>query len=239
MSTPTWELLAQLADMLACVGGILADDAHAKRRMELVGNGVDVALGARRIAECARQPQPTETGSEAGVSAATCGASNAAQSAIDSAGQSSAAAPSPAPSSPRRWMMTEVLENDYVTRYVVAAPGTIVRVGPFERLGGSLSVVEASAYDAVVNKAEELRESRDSWRLLTVRAERERDAARAELANARRITPEVVERAAEAIAAKAGFAWTEKNLLIDTKQIRELARAALLAAGFQEVSDAT
>ena len=59
---------------------------------------------------------------------------------------------------------------------------------------------------------------------------------RAELANARRLTPEVVERAAEAIAAKAGFAFEETNLLIDTRHIRGLARAALLAAGFQEVA---
>ena len=61
-------------------------------------------------------------------------------------------------------------------------------------------------------------------------------ASRAELANARRLTPEVVERAAEAIAAKAGFAFEETNLLIDTRHIRGLARAALLAAGFREVA---
>ena len=159
-----------------------------------------------------------------------------------------------APSSPRRWWLNTYSTSDggYAHQTKESADSVPSASSRLE----CVPVVEASAYDAAVRERARTLKDHVELAAYVQRAHdaipsdvvpdsidcrvrelvKQRDAARAELANARRLTPEVVERAAEAIAAKAGFAWEETNLLIDARHIRGLARAALLAAGFQEVA---
>ena len=132
-------------------------------------------------------------------------------------------------SSPRRWWL--VVEPRGKTFAKRSQEGAAELAEASDEI---IPVVEASAYDAAVRE-------RDHWKADSLRneerttdARRALDAARAELAGARRLTPALVERVAKAVFdADEWRSWNDAPFRAK-ETYRARARAALLAAGFQE-----
>lgn len=167
MSTPTRELLAQLAEefnelserLVKRAAQIAAEAPSAVTvgsRWTSLGPDVHTVAYTVELRRCAdgTMQKVSETGSEAGVSAATRDVSGIAQPVSSNTGESSAAAPSPAPSSPRRWWLPFDMGDRPCSLPVFHMPEPHEWAFYWQTV---VPVVEASAYDAVVRE-------RDGWR---------------------------------------------------------------------------
>ena len=179
MSTPTRELLAQLAEefnelserLVKRAAQIAAEAPSAVTvgsRWTSPGPDVHTVAYTVELRRCAdgTMQKVSETGSEAGVSAATRDVSGIAQPVSSNTGESSAAAPSPAPSSPRRWWLVRItrVTGEWET-LVCDTAEEAQRVHPIFGLEReTIPVVEASAYDAAVMRATVAESQARAWR---------------------------------------------------------------------------